>query len=336
MASFGDKVEALRRLRERRQARQSSEDTGDAQPVVEEPIAPEGAGAEDGPCAAQEAADRVAAALEQLAETAAAAKAADEEGAADEADALFCLGHCYEHGIHDCEQDQAKAAEHYQLAAEKGMIVAQWRLGEMYEYGRGVEADDRQAVNWYRRAAQAGHAQAQSSLALLLEDGRGVAAQDDAEALRWHLAAAEQAQALSQYCAACCLLEGRGAARDEAAAKHWLELSAAAGFPPAQEALRDRWCHAQEGDAAATAAAADTAGSHQSSLLALAARVASELTHLEDGEAEALLDELMGDINLPLVDDELLEAQVGQKAGSCAAEVTYLLSPSTAQSAPAA
>lgn len=356
MASFDDKVEALKRLCERRRARQALPDSADAQltsessePALPSPAkaVPAGDGCElpdrrDAVIAGPESldslttlgdhTDNVANALAQLEAVAAAAKAAETEDATDEADALFCLGHCFEHGIHDCEEDKVKALEYYQLAAEKGNIVAQWRIGEIYEYGRGVEQSDEQAVHWYRRAAVSGHCQAQSSLALLLEDGRGVAAADDAEAFHWHLAAAEQDQALSQYCVACCFGEGRGTARDEAAAHRWLELSAAAGFPPAQEALRDRRRFEREAEVALPEEDTDK----NSSLVALAARVASELKNLDDGEAEMLLDELLADLHSPLAEDDLLDWPQGQRAGTCSAEVQHLVGSPTAQSAPAA
>ncbi|CAK0884773.1 unnamed protein product, partial [Prorocentrum cordatum] len=106
------------------------------------------------------------------------------------ADECFCAGHLCEHGLEGHAVDLPAAAEFYQLAAEAGHAAAQWRLGELLEYGRGVGPDEALAANWYRLSARAGNAQAQSALALLLEEGRGCA-RDDAEAARWHLAAAE-------------------------------------------------------------------------------------------------------------------------------------------------
>ncbi|MBI5239618.1 MAG: SEL1-like repeat protein [Elusimicrobia bacterium] len=50
-------------------------------------------------------------------------------------------------------QDERKAAEYFRAAAKAGDPVAQFRLGESYEKGRGVIKDSRQAAIWYKRAA---------------------------------------------------------------------------------------------------------------------------------------------------------------------------------------
>jgi|Transcript_4695 TPR repeat protein len=296
MASFDEKVEALRRLRERRQAREEAPE-----------VAPEAVKSEK--LEGQEFVDALShyayASLQETAKrpaldsrshdienSSANTTVTDTEcqgAAAQEASALYCLGHCYEQGLHECEKDEAKAAMYYHLAAEQGNAVAQWRLGHFYEFGIGVEASDEFAAHWYRLAAEAGHAQAQSSLGLFLEDGRG-GSQDDAEALRWHLAAAEQHQALSQYCVACCLAEGRGATKDEMSARSWLKKSADAGFPPAIEALD---CGFRL-NAECPEDTHNTYAKNGEQMLTIAERLAKQIQHLSDDDASAFLDDLMG------------------------------------------
>lgn len=48
------------------------------------------------------------------------------------------------------------AASWYQKAAENGLDVAQWRLGEMYARGLGVEKDVNKALLWREKAAEQG------------------------------------------------------------------------------------------------------------------------------------------------------------------------------------
>ena len=48
----------------------------------------------------------------------------------------------------------------YQVAAEQGDASAQFNLGLMYEYGRGVPQNYSEAVKWYRLAAEQGDASA--------------------------------------------------------------------------------------------------------------------------------------------------------------------------------
>ena len=49
-------------------------------------------------------------------------------------------------------------------AAEQGVAVAQFNLGDFYYEGEGVEQSYTEAVIWYRKAAEQGDADAQISL----------------------------------------------------------------------------------------------------------------------------------------------------------------------------
>lgn len=48
--------------------------------------------------------------------------------------------------------------------AEKGDASAQFKLGFMYDVGKGVPQDHTEAVRWYRKAADQGDADAQANL----------------------------------------------------------------------------------------------------------------------------------------------------------------------------
>lgn len=323
-ASFDEKVEALRRLREKRQQRQAAAAAAaptEAVPVaVATPAADRPAAGEAGGGLAAELAAAVEAGGRALAAELAASPAPSatpprldpcDNGGAGEVDALFCAGHCLERGLHGMEADPRSAAALYREAAEQGHAVAQWRLGELSEFGRGVPQCDDEAARWYQKAAEAGSAPARVNLALFLEAGRGGLAQDDTAAAKWHLMAAEAGHALGQFCAAKCLLEGRGVERDAEEARQWLLRSAAAGFRPAAEELasldakggqgaRD---DASDSDGGRAGDLLELLGAGQrdgleatSSLTSLASRLAEHLKHLGDEEAEAVLDELMRDI----------------------------------------
>ena len=81
--------------------------------------------------------------------------------------------------------------------AEAGDVEAQFVLGSMYEFGRGVPEDDVEAVRWYRLAADQGDADAQYRLGVNYDDGEGVP-EDDVEAVRWFRLAAAQGVAAAQ------------------------------------------------------------------------------------------------------------------------------------------
>ena len=104
----------------------------------------------------------------------------------------------------------------YQKAAEQGCQDAQFRLGVMYEWGRGLEQDDEQAVFWYRKAVEGNYAitDAQFRLGLMYEHGRGLE-QDDEHAVFWYRKAAED-----KYDSDWMYENGRGVEQDDEQAAH--------------------------------------------------------------------------------------------------------------------
>ena len=86
------------------------------------------------------------------------------------------------------------AVKRVREAAEPGMADAQYRLGEMYDYGRGVTKNITEALQWYRKAAEQGDADALYRLGWMYLNGRGVP-QSDREALKWYQLAAEHGHA---------------------------------------------------------------------------------------------------------------------------------------------
>lgn len=53
-------------------------------------------------------------------------------------------------------QNDDKAYEWFQKAAEQGNAMAQCNLGLMYGSGHGVPQDDIKAFEWYQKAAEQG------------------------------------------------------------------------------------------------------------------------------------------------------------------------------------
>lgn len=85
--------------------------------------------------------------------------------------------------------DYANELEILRPLAAQGHATAQFNLGVMYDFGRGVTQDYAQAVQWYRLAAAQGHAAAQFNLGGMYLDGQGVA-QDYVRAYMWFALAA--------------------------------------------------------------------------------------------------------------------------------------------------
>ena len=86
------------------------------------------------------------------------------------AEAQHTLGQIYYSGIDDkygevvLEKNHTEAVKWYRRAAEQGHEEAQYDLGFMYQYGKGVEKDDEEAMKWYLSAAGQKHAYAQYNL----------------------------------------------------------------------------------------------------------------------------------------------------------------------------
>lgn len=75
--------------------------------------------------------------------------------------------------------------------AEQGVADAQYKLGVMYAFGRGVPKNDIEAMKWYRLAAQQGIAIAQYNLGNMYGFGRGVPENDIIAYAWWSMAAAQ-------------------------------------------------------------------------------------------------------------------------------------------------
>lgn len=64
-------------------------------------------------------------------------------------------------------QDAAEAVRWYRLAAEQGVVEAQYNLGLMYDNGTGVPQDSAEAARFYRLAAEQGDSNAQNNLGII-------------------------------------------------------------------------------------------------------------------------------------------------------------------------
>ena len=114
----------------------------------------------------------------------------------------------------------AESVKLYRKYAEQGDVVAQVKLGIIYQRGKGVRRNDAEAGRWFFRAAEQGHADAQFNLCQMYLNGEGVPT-DDAEAVKWCRKSAEQGHidALSQM--GRMYHDGRGVSQSESEAEMW-------------------------------------------------------------------------------------------------------------------
>jgi TPR repeat protein len=116
--------------------------------------------------------------------------------ASDSAEAQRRLGFKYYHG-EGVAQDNKRAVELFEKAANAGDVLSASNLGMMYEFGMGVKQDDAQAVAWYRKAAEMGDADAQFRASVMYYKGQGVP-QDRIEAIKWWTLATMSGGAFAQ------------------------------------------------------------------------------------------------------------------------------------------
>ena len=95
-------------------------------------------------------------------------------------DALFILGYYHQLGSQGLAKDGARACDYWRRA--EGHARASYCLGNAHAYGVGVDQDDARAASYYEVAAAAGVPEAQSNLGLFYAQGRGVAKNPEAAA----------------------------------------------------------------------------------------------------------------------------------------------------------
>lgn len=120
--------------------------------------------------------------------------------------------------------DYRTAHREFLPLAEKGIAAAQYKLGLMYEHGRGVQKDLAEAGKWYALAAQQGYANAQYNLGFV-----HYAQNDIAGTTEWWSRAAERGDEQAMFSLGFMFAEGDRAPRDPVRAHMWYDLAAAHG-----------------------------------------------------------------------------------------------------------
>jgi TPR repeat protein len=132
--------------------------------------------------------------------------------------------------------DYAAAMAELRPPAEQGDAEAQYYVGVLYQFGKGVEPSDKTAYTWYRKAAVQGHAEAQYNVGYLHTKGQGVPRNDE-QALKWYLSAAKQGFAPAQVSVGTFYRSGRGVPQDYSEAMKWYRRAAVQGHGLAQAKL---------------------------------------------------------------------------------------------------
>jgi len=125
-------------------------------------------------------------------------------------------------------ENYKEAAKLWRKAANQGNAVAQYDLGLMYDYGKGVKQNYFKAVKWYRKATNQGAARAQYNLGNMYNYGKGVK-QNYVKAVKWYRKAAV---ARAQYNLSLMYGLGHGVKQNFVKAKELLGKACDGGYEP--------------------------------------------------------------------------------------------------------
>ncbi|WP_286236995.1 tetratricopeptide repeat protein [Neptuniibacter halophilus] len=120
-------------------------------------------------------------------------------------------------------------------AAESGDAQAQNRLGEMAEFGYGMQRDPNQAFQWYQKAAEQGYVAAEHNIGRCYNFGTGVA-QDFSAAEEWYRKAAKKGHTDAMFFLGTLYSNNHGSQQDQDTnilAYAWMHNAALLGNPTA-------------------------------------------------------------------------------------------------------
>ena len=153
-------------------------------------------------------------------------------------EAEFKLGNMYLRGV-GIELDRGKGIHWLKQAAKHGHTAAKYNLACCYMSGIGVPQDKTTAILMFSEAAQSGDLDAVNNLAGCCMRGDGTAI-DQGLAAKYYKQAADQGHPKAQYNYGECLFNGLGVPQDQAEAVKWYRQAAEQGDPDGQYSYG--WC----------------------------------------------------------------------------------------------
>jgi TPR repeat protein len=135
-------------------------------------------------------------------------------------------------------QNQTRAADLFQQAANRGDPEGMLDLGISYYSGAGVQRVPSTALRWLSRAAEFGFTQARDILGYMYEEGDGVA-QSDANAIAWYRKSAVYDDPFA--------MTHLGVLLNGAEAVEWFRKAAATGYVDAEVNLATDYRYGQKG-----------------------------------------------------------------------------------------
>lgn len=146
-------------------------------------------------------------------------------------EAQYKLGKMYYYGK-GVGVNKYKALQWFSKASEEGDVNSQYFFAYMLETGQGGEKNILEAIKWYERAAQSGHIDAQFNLGFLFMNQKTKST--DSLAVKWFSEAIASDHAEAQYHLGILYGKGRGVKKNIEKAFELCKLSAENGYGRAQ------------------------------------------------------------------------------------------------------
>ncbi|TAJ24769.1 MAG: sel1 repeat family protein [Reyranella sp.] len=145
----------------------------------------------------------------------------------------------YANGEAGIPRDEARAAQLFEKAAEKGNRRAQLNIGTMYYRGQGMPRDLIQSRAWLEKAAADGNVHAIYALGRAMAESAPPASADPARAADLFRQAAERGHMFAALRYGMALSDGAGVKKDQAAAQRWFVMAQQNGVPEGALAMGD-------------------------------------------------------------------------------------------------
>lgn len=154
---------------------------------------------------------------------------------------MTAFANSVEGGVYAYKQKKYELAlSYFQPAADTGNAKAQFYLGKMYHYGRGVDQSYTTAAMWYKKAADQNHAAAATDLGFLHDKGNGME-QSYEKAFYWYRKGAELGNTYGMNNLGYMYYKGRGTPQDYAQAVYWTRKAANLRHPRARWRLGEMY-----------------------------------------------------------------------------------------------
>jgi len=128
------------------------------------------------------------------------------------------------------------------VEAKRGDINAQFKLGEMYEKGRGTPINVKRALKWYHKAASKFHLMSRYRLGYLYYNGIGVQV-DKTKAYNFLKIPAQNGNIRAQYYLGRLFSSGEGVEKNAVTALSWYRRASLGGFYLAKKYLAENNTH---------------------------------------------------------------------------------------------